>query len=125
MSSSVGRKSRIDDKGKPHPLGWGLAPGVQGGGSAPARGWGKSPTLGIELGAEGAGAKLRRTSDGRVYSGLKPWSSTIFGSAGATEQPGIGMDPYAPWTGLTSAFGVEWSVIVFPVIHRSLRGRPG
>jgi len=40
---------------------------VQGGGSAPARRWGESPTVGIELGAEGAGAKLRRTSDGRVY----------------------------------------------------------
>jgi len=41
--------------------------GVQGGGSTPARGWGESPILGIKLGAEGAGAKLRRTSDGRVY----------------------------------------------------------
>jgi len=41
--------------------------GEQGGGSAPARGLGESPILGIELGAEGAGAKLRRTSDGRVY----------------------------------------------------------
>ena len=55
------------DKAKPRPLGRGLALGVQGGGSAPARGWGESPILGIELGAEGGGAKLRRTSDGRVY----------------------------------------------------------
>ena len=45
--------------------------GVQGGGSAPAREWGESPTLGIELAAEGAGAELRRTSDGRVYSVLR------------------------------------------------------
>ena len=44
--------------------------GVQGGGSTPARGWGESPILGIKLGAEGAGAKLRRTSDGRVYWGV-------------------------------------------------------
>jgi hypothetical protein len=48
-------------------LGRGLALGVQGGGSTPARGWGESPILGTELGAEGAGAKLRHTSDGRVY----------------------------------------------------------
>jgi hypothetical protein len=40
---------------------------VLGDGSAPARGWGESPILGIELGAEYVGAKLRRTSDGRVY----------------------------------------------------------
>jgi hypothetical protein len=58
----------LHDREKPRPLGRGLALGVQGGGSAPARGWGESPTLGTELGAEGAGAKLRRTSDGRVYS---------------------------------------------------------
>jgi len=52
----------------PNPLGEkGFFLGVQGGGSAPARGWGESPTLGIELGAEYVGAKLRRTSDGRVY----------------------------------------------------------
>jgi hypothetical protein len=56
-------------QGEAPPLGAGcLALGVQGGGSAPARGWGESPILGIELGAEGAGAKLRRISDGRVYS---------------------------------------------------------
>jgi hypothetical protein len=48
-------------------LGRGLALGVQGGGSAPARGWGESPILGTELGAEGAGVELRHTSDGRVY----------------------------------------------------------
>ena len=52
----------------PYPLGKKESSlGVQGGGSAPVRGWGESPTLGTELGAEGAGAKLRRTSDGRVY----------------------------------------------------------
>jgi hypothetical protein len=55
------------DREKPRPLGRGLALGVQGGGSAPARGWGESPILGIELSAEGARAKLWRTSDGRVY----------------------------------------------------------
>ena len=44
-----------------------LSLGEQGGAPAPARGWGESPILGIELGAEGGGAKLRRTSDGRVY----------------------------------------------------------
>ena len=59
---------RVHDKGKPHPLGWGLALGVQGGGSAHPRGRGESSTLGTELGAEGAGAELRRTSDGRVHS---------------------------------------------------------
>ena len=52
---------------KPRPLGRGLARGVQGGGSTPARGWGESPILGIELGTEGARAELRHTSDGRVY----------------------------------------------------------
>ena len=49
----------------PNPLGekeWSL--GVQGGGSASARGWGENPILGIEVGAECAGAKLRRTRDG-------------------------------------------------------------
>ena len=41
--------------------------GVQGGGSAPPEGGVKAPPLVIELAAEGAGAELRRTSDGRVY----------------------------------------------------------
>ena len=40
---------------------------MQEGGSAPARGCGESPILGIELSAEDARAKLWRTSDGRVY----------------------------------------------------------
>ena len=44
----------------------GSGPGDAGGGSAPARGWAEGPTLGVEFGAEGAGAELRRTSDGRV-----------------------------------------------------------
>jgi hypothetical protein len=42
--------------------------GCRGAGAPPPEGGVKSPTLGIELGAEGAGAKRRRTSDGRVYS---------------------------------------------------------
>ncbi len=50
----------VDEKGNPDPMGWGLAPGVQGGGSAPA--------LATELDTEGAGAKLRPTSDGRTSS---------------------------------------------------------
>ena len=62
------RGPEIHGTAKPRPLGRGLALGVQGGGSAPARGWGESPILGTELGAECTGAKLRRTSDGRVYA---------------------------------------------------------
>jgi hypothetical protein len=61
-------RTTFHDREKPRPLGRGLALGVQGGGSAPARGWGESPILGVERGAEGTGAKLRCTSDGRVYS---------------------------------------------------------
>ena len=62
-----GGRGMVHDREKPRPLGRGLALGVQGGGSAPARGWGESHTLGTELGAEGAGAERRRASDGRVY----------------------------------------------------------
>ena len=64
--------AHVHDREKPRPLGRGLALGVQGGGSTPARGWGESPILGTELGAEGAGAKLRHTSDGRVYWHVVP-----------------------------------------------------
>ena len=65
--AGVGERGQVHDREKPRPLGRGLALGVQGGGSGPARGWGESPILGIELSAEGARAKLWRTSDGRVY----------------------------------------------------------
>jgi len=54
----VYRPTDSSRQGEAPPLGAGLALGVQGG---------ESPTLGTELGAEGAGAQLRRTSDGPVY----------------------------------------------------------
>lgn len=70
----VGRKGGLDGSGSksqsvmiPNSPWRDALLGVQGGGSAPARWWGESLTIGIELVAEGVGAELRRTSDGRVY----------------------------------------------------------
>ena len=58
-------RAAVDDKAKPRPKGRGWPWRCRGVGAAPARGWGESPTLGIELGAEDAGAKLQRASGGR------------------------------------------------------------
>jgi len=62
----IGRQT-LHDKAKPRPLGRGWPWGCRAVGAPPARGWGESPNLGTELGAEGAGAQPRRTSDGPVY----------------------------------------------------------
>ena len=58
-------RAAVDDKANPRPKGRGWPWRCRGVGAAPARGWGESPTLGIELGAEDAGAKLQRASGGR------------------------------------------------------------